>query len=197
MEIILISLPLWLSISGIIIGILILSFLPYFYIRSSVKQKRHKRNISNGEKIILKLRSFNGEFKNQRILTYLRKVNPYVFEELVLTALEQKNHIIHRNKSYSGDGGIDGIVFNANKRLLIQVKRYQGNIKSSHLSDFNNLIQQNGAHGGYFIHTGKTSAKSYQNFKGTQIEIISGQKLIDLILYQKPILATQHNNKDL
>jgi len=40
-------------------------------------------------------------------IAYLRKIDPYVFEELLLEALLSKGFKITRNKRYSGDGGID------------------------------------------------------------------------------------------
>jgi len=46
----------------------------------------------------------------QEQITHLRSVNPYVFEEMILTALKQRGYPIKRNQRYSGDGGIDGQV---------------------------------------------------------------------------------------
>lgn len=178
-----ISFPFPYNIFLLLIALAILSGIPLWY-KKSIKVLRHKRYVGKGEKVIFKLKSFSGDYKEQRILTYLRKINPYVFEELVLTALENKNYVIRRNNSYSGDGGIDGVVLLDNKTILIQAKRYQGHVKTLHIDNFADLIKRKGASGGYFIHTGKTAAKSYLNYKGTDIQIISGQKLIDLILFQ-------------
>lgn len=162
---------------SIIVFILIKLFLKIDY-----KSKRHKRKIITADKIILKLNGFTGVYKNQQILAYLRKIDPYVFEELLLSAFAMKGFKIIRNKSYSGDGGIDGMIINNECLFLIQAKRYSSFVKREHIKDFELLITEKNAVGGYFIHTGRTAVKSHLEYKNSSIQIISGQKLIDLIL---------------
>lgn len=163
--------------------ILIVTFIIVkFIFKTDFKKKRHERKIITGEKVIVKLNSFTGAYKNQQILTYLRKMDPYAFEELLLSALALKGFKIVRNKSYSGDGGIDGMFIDNEKVYLVQAKRYSNLIKTSHINDFAFLVSEKKAAGGYFIHTGKTVVKSYQIYKNSNIQIVSGQKLIDLIL---------------
>jgi restriction endonuclease Mrr len=48
------------------------------------------------------------------------------------------------------------------------------------VEEFNKAIDTFKAVGGYFVHTGKTGKKSYQNTAG-RVHIISGKKLLDLI----------------
>ena len=57
-------------------------------------------------------------------MAYLRKINPYVFEELVLDGFRSKGYGVKRNRRYSGDGGIDGRVYLDGKEYLVQCKRY-------------------------------------------------------------------------
>jgi restriction system protein len=152
------------------------------FLQADYKKRRHKRKIISGDKIIVKLNSFSGEYKNQQILSYLRKIDPYVFEELILSAFALKGFKIIRNKSYSDDGGLDGMILNNDDVFLIQAKRYTNLIKTSHIKDFQVLISQKNAIGGYFIHTGRTYGQCLTAFKNSTIEIISGQKLIDLII---------------
>lgn len=77
-------------------------------------------------------------------------------------------------------------MFISNEKLfLVQAKRYSNTIKTTHINDFALLVTQKKAAGGYFIHTGKTAITSYQNYKNSNIQIVSGQKLIDLILNKK------------
>lgn len=165
-----------------ILVLIIIFIVLKLFIKTDYKKKRHERKIITGEKIIVKLNSFTGIYKNQQILTYLRKIDPYVFEELVLSAFALKGFKIIRNKSYSGDGGLDGTIISNNDIFLIQVKRYSNSVKRAHIKDFSILIVEKNAIGGYFIHTGKTSARSYQEYTDSSIQIISGQKLINLIL---------------
>ncbi|MEX6059375.1 restriction endonuclease [Enterobacter hormaechei] len=41
-------------------------------------------------------------------INYLRKIDPFVFEELLLEGFEAHGFRTIRNKRYTGDGGIDG-----------------------------------------------------------------------------------------
>jgi len=150
--------------------------------RISRKKRNHNHKIQTAYRIYSKLKSFTGEYRSQQIITYLRKINPYAFEELVLTMLEQNGYKIKRNSSYSGDGGIDGIIYLNEKKLLLQVKRYSNDISAKHLQDFENMIQKMNAAGGLFVHTGSTSGRQYLKYKATDLQIISGQNLVDLIL---------------
>ena len=56
---------------------------------------RHKRNIRSGERVIKKLASIEHDGAK---LNYLRKINPFVFEELILSAFKDKGYKIKRNK---------------------------------------------------------------------------------------------------
>lgn len=53
-------------------------------------------------------------------IAYLRRIDPLVFEELVLSALARRGYAILRNERYSGDGGIDGRVWINGQCRLIQ-----------------------------------------------------------------------------
>lgn len=165
-----------------ILVLIIIFIILKLFLKTDYKKRRHKHKIITGDRIIAKLNSFTGVYKNQQILAYLRKIDPYVFEELILSAFALKGFKIIRNKSYSGDGGLDGMILSNDDVFLVQAKRYSNLIKTAHIKDFEILICDKNATGGYFIHTGRTSGKSYQAYKNSSIEIISGQKLIDLIL---------------
>lgn len=145
-------------------------------------RKRQQRNVHTAEQVLKKLNGFIGESLDARILGYLRKIDPFVFEELLLTSFQRKGFTIQRNQRYTGDGGIDGRVYFKGKLFLIQAKRYKSYVNTRHLADFSSLIVKNSAEGGYFIHTGKTGKETYQFYKNSKIEIISGKKLIKLII---------------
>lgn len=46
-----------------------------------------------------------------RKFAYLRKIDPFTFEEMILEAYELRGHKVKRNHRYTGDGGIDGKVW--------------------------------------------------------------------------------------
>ena len=169
----------------IIIVTLLATILLFFSFAGKKERKRQRKNIKTADKIIKQLSSFSGENKEARILGYLRKIDPFVFEELLLTSFEKQGYFIERNDRYTGDGGIDGRVYLNGKLFLIQAKRYKSYVNTKHLSDFLQLVNlTEQAEGGYFIHTGKTGKEAYQFYKNSRIEIISGNKLINLIIQQ-------------
>lgn len=148
----------------------------------SNKNKKHEWRIKQAATIINKLKMFEGEYRIPQSLTYLRKINPYTFEELLLTSFSSHGYQIQRNKSYSGDGGIDGKVYNKKGDCyLVQAKRYKGNIKKEHLQRFIQSIEEHNAQGGFFIHTGKTSNKCKMTIRETSVTILSGTRLINFI----------------
>lgn len=128
----------------------------------------------------------------QEQITHLRSVNPFVFEEMILTALKQRGYKIKRNKRYSGDGGIDGHVIIKNHSYLIQAKRYANHINPAHVQSFALLCKRQGKRG-LFVHTGKTGKKSYQIVQFSEIEIISGDRLLNMLIseHKRPLVRTK------
>lgn len=140
---------------------------------------RHAYYINRAHKVLKKIRKIQGEGAPARKMAYLRRINPYVFEELLLLAYEKKGFRVIRNRRYSGDGGVDGWVIVNRKRIPVQAKRYSGHIKREHVEAFSSLIQKKKAPYGLFIHTGRTGKGSTgQMF--TNVQIVSGERLLDL-----------------
>ena len=145
------------------------------------KQRRHSRMIRRADMVLLKLDTFEGPFAPARKLRYLRKISPYAFEELLLTAFARQGYTPLRNDSYSGDGGIDGRIKDATGRLcLIQAKRYTSHIGRSHVIAFGEHLRRVGLPG-FFIHTGRTPAALFAVARLYSMEIISGDRLLSLL----------------
>ena len=144
------------------------------------RANRHRKFIKTGNKVLKKLDGFDGERSAAQKIVYLRQINPLVFEELLLSAFEKKGWRVRRNKSYTGDGGFDGEVWDGSTHYLIQAKRYQEHIKRLHLEDFAALCKKNRTRG-LFIHTGKTGKGLLQEFSRQGVEIVSGEKLVSLV----------------
>ncbi len=128
---------------------IILLFIYFLFFKKKNKLKRHARNIQSGDNILAKLNSikFNGAKIN-----YLRKIDPYIFEELILCAFQKKGFRIKRNKKYSGDGGIDGIIYDENNLVyLIQCNRYNSYISKQDILDFKNLVYTHNFERGFFV----------------------------------------------
>ncbi|WP_375491682.1 restriction endonuclease [uncultured Nostoc sp.] len=81
--------------------------------------KKHLNNIEYASQVLLELRSITRIANLPVVIATLRKISPYVFEELVLTCCKKQGWQIQRNFRYTGDGGIDG-------RVLILGKLSEG-----------------------------------------------------------------------
>jgi len=161
----------------------VIIFLLWRFRRQSASERRHRRYRATAERVYTRLRQLSGD--GQR-MSYLRKINPYVFEELLLLAFERQGYAVQRNASYSGDGGLDGRVHINGECWLIQAKRYSRAITPAHVQDFDALLTRIGQRG-LFIHTGRTGQKSRAvSSSSQQLMIISGQRLLAL-LAGKPI----------
>ncbi|HID9282458.1 TPA: restriction endonuclease, partial [Serratia marcescens] len=106
--------------------------------RETASRRRHRRHQATATRVLARLPLLGGD--GQR-LAYLRKINPYVFEELLLLAFERQGYAVIRNTSYSGDGGLDGQVIIEGKTYLIQAKRYGRTITPSHITSFGALLR--------------------------------------------------------
>ncbi len=141
---------------------------------------KHYRKLKSAKKISKMINSEQFSY-DSAILNYLKKIDPFVFEELILYTFKKRGYKSYRNKRYTGDGGIDGKVKINNQIYLIQAKRYQNYINYQHVVEFNDLcISQRKE--GFFIHTGKTGAVS--KTVNSNIQIISGNYLIRFLKYK-------------
>ncbi len=147
--------------------------------------RNHLQNIQDGYLMLEELRTNTVEPKFPFVVGRLRRLNPCVFEELLLTCCEDQGWEIKRNKCYSNDGGVDGRVWIAGNLYLIQAKRYRGYINPQHVRNFQEVVKAEQAAGGFFIHTGKTGSLSKSLICESQIYLISGQRLVDFVLGEK------------
>ncbi|MBV6695175.1 restriction endonuclease [Serratia quinivorans] len=146
--------------------------------RETASRRRHRRYQAMAARVLQRLPQLAGDAQR---LTYLRKINPYVFEELLLLACERRGHPVKRNASYSGDGGLDGQVIIDGKKYFIQAKRYGRTITPSHIQDFGALLLKSRCEG-FFIHTGRTGHLSRALLQNhTHVHLVSGQRLLDLL----------------
>ena len=165
----------------IIVGCLFLCY--SIYLKYFKEKYSHTWRKKSANKVLEKIKHFD----SPQVFAYLRKVEPFIVEELILSALDQREEIkIQRNKRYTGDNGIDGKFVLKNKevniKFIVQVKRYSSYINPKHLKEFEEQIIKEKAYKGLFIHTGKTSKNLLEVSKNNdKLEIISGERLINLI----------------
>lgn len=145
----------------------------------SSKKDKHTMFQAKAEAILKEIQS--KERPDGQVIEYLRTINPYVFEELVLSAFKRKGYKIRRNRRYSGDGGIDGRMSHNGVSYIIQCKRYKGHIHQPDVETFAKICCKKKAKG-FFVHTGKTGEASRQTARRSdEIEIISGNRLVHLL----------------
>lgn len=144
---------------------------------------RHWRKTQRGERALAKIRGFEtGDKLGARILTYLRKVDPFVFEEMLLSALDEGGFHICRNRQYTGDGGVDGrLEAKDGTRVLVQAKRYSSHVKPSDVEEFAGRVEHSDASVGLFVHTGRTGPESHRR-KSNHVMIVSGSQLVEMLL---------------
>ena len=143
----------------------------------NIKHIHNKRQAKKVYKKLLHITNNNELW----ILSYLRKIDPFVFEELILYSFKKLGYKVYYNKKYTGDGGIDGKVKINGKVWLVQDKRYSGYINNEHIQKFNELCLHKHTKG-FFVHTGKTGqgVSNVQN-QFPAVRVISGEKLVSLI----------------
>lgn len=97
-----------------------------------------------------------------------------------MSCFEERGYSIIRTKM-TRDGGSDGFVTIGGNLIIIQAKRYKGNISKAHVMDLLGLVESNKRFDkGLFIHTGKTSGPIISLFKSNgDLELLSG---VDSIL---------------
>jgi len=145
-------------------------------------KRQHVYNRINAYRFLKKLSAIQTP---QEQFYYLRGLDAFVFEEMILTCLKRRGFNIIRNDGYTNDGGIDGRAYYKDQHYLIQAKRYSGHIKAGDIDEFAKICKRRKGRG-LFVHTGKTGAKAKENAKSKGVEVVSGVRLLDLLLSADP-----------
>ena len=145
----------------------------------------HQRRVRESRRVLRKIRSFTGEGSAGRVFAYLRTIDPFVFEEVVLSALEDAGGVVLRNRRYTGDGGLDGrcwFPWAGWRTIAIQAKRYDAAVTPSDVAAFAGLVRQDGHAGGYFVHCGRSGPLTYEALRGQPVQLLSGTRMLSLLL---------------
>lgn len=167
---------------------LFLAFIPAYVlvIAATRLSWRHRRNVRTAWRVHDRLHEIalqRPEDDPSWLLSYLRKTDPFVFEELVLISLRGRGYRIRRNRRYSGDGGVDGRASKSGILYLVQCKRYSGYIQKADVEALEELCRRKGCRG-LFVHTGKTGKGSLEA-ASERVSIISGSLLYELLINDK------------
>lgn len=163
----------WKVVSVVAVLLLLFTLIVWF----SIPGGRHYRKRKTAKRVYGRIQ----ELEDRSVIPYLRKIDPYVFEELVLVAFKKRGYRVYRNRRYSGDGGVDGMVRIGGRRVLIQDKRYREHICLTHVEAFDEVCRKRKARG-LFIHTGRTGRGSREVvWNSPRLDIISGDRLVALL----------------
>lgn len=146
----------------------------------------HRANVLRSRKVLRTLRSFVEPGCAARSLVYLRRIEPLIFEEVIMSALEDAGVLVLRSCRYSGDGGVDGAFWCPEEGwTAVQSKRYSAHIDRQHVERFADVVRRLRYAGGFFAHTGRSGAGVYEILHGNGIILFSGDRLIELINERK------------
>jgi len=142
----------------------------------------HQRNVRQSRRVLRTVRAFREPGAAGRTLAYLRAVDPLVFEEVVMSALEDAGLLVLRGTRYSGDGGLDGAVWLPGRGWhAVQCKRYRHHVCLAHVRAFGDVITRGNYDGGLFVHTGRSGAALYPQMAVARIGLLSGDRLLRLM----------------
>lgn len=139
----------------------------------------HRRRVRSARRMIAKLSAFPSD---GQVIAYLRKADPLAFEELLLCLFEANGFLAPRNRSYSGDGGVDGRAWRPSTGwIAIQCKRHSRAIDPASARKFALDVSSQGFRLGVFAHTGRTGEGMREALGGSGLLILSGSDLASAI----------------
>jgi restriction system protein len=143
----------------------------------------HEKRIHQARTVIKRIRGFQGDALSARAIGYLRTIDPFVFEEVVLSCLEEGGAAVLRNLRYTGDNGVDGHCHSpvASQFVPIQVKRWERHVCRADVLEFYEMLYRRGFKRGLFVHTGRTSTDLRGVLRDSRVILVSGEKLAQLV----------------
>ena len=125
----------------------------------------------------------------QELLDKLKNNSPQFFENAVLSLLESMGYGQGKVTGQSGDGGIDGIVYQDKLGLgtiIFQAKRFNtdNRVTASMIRDFVGTLDLNGVTRGVFITTSRFPQNAENVISGSHksIRLIDGKELVKLMI---------------
>jgi restriction system protein len=109
------------------------------------------------------VRGQNPQETSRMRIALLTRVDPLVFEDLVLDTFQMRGCLVMRNTRYSGDGGLDGQVYIDGDWYGVQCKRYKGDIPLKFVLSFQQALIRAGLKRGFFVYTGRLTATAWRH----------------------------------
>ncbi|HHX8430837.1 TPA: hypothetical protein ACVO1V_002940 [Legionella pneumophila] len=77
----------------------------YFWLHLIIRKKSHRVRIIKAMRVFNLLKKPEFTLQPSRFFAYIRTIDPFVFEELILIAFKSRGLKVIHNKRYTGDGG--------------------------------------------------------------------------------------------
>jgi restriction system protein len=118
--------------------------------------------------------------KRMRTLEFLRTMEPLQFQALIWIVYRRLGYTVQESPA-GRDGGVDGVLSRYGKRIVLQCKRYQGDVGEPVVRDLYGTMLHHSAQGALLVTTGRISSPAEAFAKGKTIELIGGDSLLAVI----------------
>ena len=148
-------------------------------------------------------REIQDQLANELLDSILR-MSPESFEQLVVDLLVRMGYGKGDVTGGSGDGGIDGIIYQdalGLEKIYLQAKRWQDQaINSKEINGFSGSLDSKGAQKGVFVTTSRFNENAERTAKDISkgnktIRLIDGQELAKLMIEYEMGVNTQYTRK--
>ncbi|MCD6290480.1 MAG: restriction endonuclease [Anaerolineae bacterium] len=119
--------------------------------------------------------------REARTLAQLLQLTPSEFEEWTGELFRRHGYRVV-NTPDTADHGIDLLVYRDGERGVVQCKRYRGTVGEPIVRDLFGVIMHDGADRGYLVTTGHISRQARRWARGRPIELIDGERLVQLAM---------------
>jgi restriction endonuclease Mrr len=121
------------------------------------------------------------EFLNRaKALGSLRDLKPEEFQRLMWAAYRKAGYEVQET-SFTKDGGVDGFLVKGSRRLVLQCKRYKGNVGEPFVRDLLGTMIHNSANGAILVTTAGISEPARKFADGKGIELVDGDALLSFL----------------
>ncbi|WOG29898.1 restriction endonuclease [Endozoicomonas sp. 8E] len=121
-------------------------------------------------------------FNNQTSLTSIQNLTWQQFEQYIGEAYRRKGYSVEETGLGGADGGVDLILRQEGKTLLVQCKNWKRRkVGVSVVREMFGLVKAQGATGGVLVTAGAFTKEAQKFAQDTGLELIDGQRLVRLV----------------
>ncbi|GAB2856258.1 hypothetical protein GCM10027277_26080 [Pseudoduganella ginsengisoli] len=142
----------------------------------------HQHNVRRSRRVLRKVRGFKEPGAGARCLAYLRRIDPLLFEEVIMSALEDAGLFVLRSQHYGGDGGGDGVVWIPGRGWCsVLCNRFRGQVHAADVRAIAWALAKSGYDGGLLVHSCLCVTALHAQLDTARIALLGGDRLLRLI----------------